>query len=173
MNPTFFFPRRASCLAGFASQITVKELAIPQEYLPPHQPEATVADVFCSLSCCPQSARHLEAALLHTNPFDVLSEISHIMDDVVNEAASVGGASGGILPFEVTFGYLIGAFMTCGFPCFEEVAEFIDDFAPTAGLSAHFEFNMTAIQAVESYFRDLKQRCSGDSQILLAQSDEL
>jgi hypothetical protein len=100
----------------------------------------------------------LEAALLHTNPFDMLGEICHIMDDVVNEAAAVCGPDSGILPFEVTFGYLVGVVLTCAFPCFEEVADFIDDFAPTTGLSAPFEFNMTAIQAVGRHCRDLIQR---------------
>jgi hypothetical protein len=161
MNPTFFFPGRTSYLGGLASQMEVNELAIPEEYLPPHEPDATVADVFCPLSCSRQSARHLEAAILHTNPFDMLCEISHLMEDVVNEAAAVNGRNMGMLPFEVTFGYLVGVVLTCAFPCFDEVAVFIDDFTPTTGLSAPFEFNMTTIQAVGTYCRNLRQRSGG------------
>jgi hypothetical protein len=100
---------------------------------------------------------HFVNATFHTNPFDALHEIGQAITCIEQHGSRVGEFRGGILPYEVTFGLFLGAVLGCGPPNFEELAQFVVDFAPVGGMCPAFEFAVATTRAAMLHCRAVAQ----------------
>jgi hypothetical protein len=154
VKPTLFYPNKLLGLQNLARLIHVADLEIDPKFLPECDTSATVYDAFSGSPFFSESGQFLEHAILHTNPFDALYEISEMIACIEKHAG--GLHLGGLLPFEVTFGFYIAIILLSGLPSFEELAEFIAECAPVEGLCPVFEFASATTAAARRYCRTLR-----------------
>jgi hypothetical protein len=159
LKPAFFYPNAALGLQSVATRMTAAELEIDERYARNSQPGATIASAFGSSPEFREAASHLEAALFFPNPFDALAEISLAIEVIERIATPKGnGAHRGLLPMEVTFGFLLVTILISAVPNFEELAEFIEDFTPKRGLFPMLEYVGASIKAANQYCRTLRAK---------------
>lgn len=154
-NPLFFYKSEKTGLQNIGKQIPVESLEVPEEILPKHEAGENVYDVFRRDGVYRRAGRHFEYAILATNPIDAIFEIHEILMYIQNIVSA--RAIGGMMPFETTFGLFIGAMLASDVPNFEELAEFVCDFAPANGLCPEFEFTCTTTQAALNYCKTLRE----------------
>jgi hypothetical protein len=160
-NPMWFYPNRLLGLQALNRSLLVTDLDIDPKFLNGHNQSATVYDAFGGDPVFVQCAGQFEAAAMHTNPFDALNEIARLIGCIEQHATE--RHTGGLLSFEVTFGFFIGAMLISAVPSFEEVAAFIADFAPSSGLCPAFEFAAATTAADGRYCATLRERLSRDA----------
>ena len=154
-NPAFFYKGEKTGLQLIGKKIRVESLEVPEEILPEHEEGECVYDVFRRDTVYRRAGKHFEYAILATNPIDAIFEIHEILMYIQNVVST--RASGGMMPFETTFGLYIGAMLASDLPNFEELAEFVCDFAPSSGLCPEFEFTCTTTQAALNYCKTLRE----------------
>jgi hypothetical protein len=156
VNPKWFYPGELIGLQAVSHQICVGELDIEPKYLNGMDLSATVYDAFGRDPFFLNCAKHLEVAVMYTNPFDALYQITEMIGCI--ERFATEQRNGGLLPFEVTFGFYIGAMLVSAVPSFEELAAFIADCAPASGLCPAFEFASATTAAAGRYCNTLRRR---------------
>ena len=139
-----------------ASKIPCSHLAISDEFLPPHKPEDKMIDVFSKNDFYLMGSLHLQFAALLLNPIDAIYEIHEMMacnrrgaEIIVNDPNVT------VFPFETTFGLFIASILTTDLPNFDQVAQFIADFAPQGGMCPEFEYVSTTTRAAHEFCRCL------------------
>jgi hypothetical protein len=158
-NPQWFYPNRLTGLQAVSRSLLVSDLDIEPDFLNGQDLSVTVSEGLQTDPFFVQCAGTLEAAVMHTNPFDALNEITQMVGAI--ELHATERHTGGLLPFEVTFGFFIGAMLVSAVPSFEEFAAFVSDFAPASGLCPAFEFAAATTDAAGRYCATLRQRLGG------------
>jgi hypothetical protein len=143
-------------LQSLAHSLKVSDLEIEPMFLNGYDSAATVYEAFHKDQFFIEGARHFESAVLYTNPFNVLNEISQVISEIEQRATQCGAES--ILPFEVTFGFCLAMVLLSAVPNFEELAAFVADLAPKEGLCSYFEFASVTTNAARKYVTALQSR---------------
>jgi hypothetical protein len=157
-NPRLFYPNESMGLQVLSHSLMVPELEIGPEFLTEYDQSANVHEAFHGKEFFVECGRHLEAAVLYSNPFDAIYEISEMISCIERYAGRL--YRGGILPFEVTFGFFIGIVLVSALPSFEELADFIADCSPMDGLCPSFEFATATMAGARRYCCTLRDRFS-------------
>jgi hypothetical protein len=84
---------------------------------------------------------------MHTNRFDALYEIAEMIGCI--ERYATEQRNGGLLPFEVTFGFYYGAILVSMVPSFEELAAFIGIVHQQVGFVQHLSSQLQQQQLLE------------------------
>jgi hypothetical protein len=142
-------------LQTVARRVRVRNLEIDPAFLPGRDQEETVSSALAGDRFFAACGAYVLQATFHTNPFDALHEIAQAIACIQGEASRAGRFIGGILPYEVTFGMFVGAVLATGPPNFEELAEFVIDFAPVGGMCPAFEFAAATTRAALLHCRAL------------------
>jgi hypothetical protein len=157
-SPAFFFANEPSNLALVRDFVPIESLEISTEFLPPHDPGASVYSVFSGLKLFHRAASHLLFAFYFTNPIDALFEVHevvHILEQVAASHSPEGGTR--ILPFETVFGLFIAAVVVNDLPNFEEFAAFLVDFAPEKCLCQDLLFAFSTAHAAAKYCKTIRE----------------
>lgn len=159
-SPEYFYPQfdltKNFTTKTVASQITCSDLAISDEFLPPHQPDDKMIDVFCQNDFYSMGTLHLQFASMLLNPIDAIYEIHEMM--LCNRRGAeiiINNKDITVFPFETTFGLYIASVLTSDLPNFDQVAQFIEDFAPQSGMCPEFEYASTTTKAAHEFCRSL------------------
>jgi hypothetical protein len=155
-NPWFFYPGKTVGLQKLAHVVKLGDLDVEPKFLNGLDMKVTVYTALHDNPLFVECGRFFEAAVFHTNPFDVLHEITQVISRIERHATEL--RNGGLMPFEVTFGLYVGALLVSGVPNFEELAAFIGDYAPTDGMCPPFEFAAATTAAACRYCQGLRER---------------
>lgn len=161
INPEYFYPPFDSSKANLktiASQVPCSYFAISDECLPPHKNDDKMVDVFSQNKFYMMGTLHLQFSSMLLNPIDAIYEIHEMM--ICNHRGAeieLNDPSVSVFPFETTFGLFIASVLTSDLPNFEQVSQFISDFAPQSGLCPEFEFVSTTVKAASTFCESLLQ----------------
>lgn len=165
INPEYFYPSldkaKIKSVKTIASKVPCSYFAISDDTLPPHNPDDKMIDVFSQNKFYMTGALHLQFAAMLLNPIDAIYEIHEMM--ICNHRGAeiiVNDPNVSVFPFETTFGLFIASVLSSDLPNFEQVAEFVSDFAPPNGLCPEFEFVATTTRAAYTFCLSLLETFS-------------
>lgn len=158
IDPRYFYPNRGFGINTIAKRVPCEYIDLDTQFLPPHDPKEPIIDVFRRDRYYTQGSLHLTFAFLHTNPIDAIFEVHEMLMCIEKGATQRMKKTTDIIsmfPFETTFGLYVGCMLASDVPSFEELGQFITDFAPTNGLCPEFEFAYTTTIACVDFCKVL------------------
>lgn len=158
-NPDYFYPKFDQSkvnLQTIAKNIPVSDFAIPDEFLPPHQKDDKMIDVFSKNKFFLNGTLHLQFAAMVLNPIDAIFEVHEMMTcNRRGVEIIVNNKEVSIYPFETTFGLYLASVMASDLTNFDQVAKFIEDFAPLNGMCPEFDYTATTTKAAREFCMNL------------------
>ena len=141
--------------------LTIADIDPPRNYLPPTFKDTDKAsEVFRKDPVFKEAVEILEAISFFTNPLDILRGI-HFAIIAIEKAAgiySVDKSSLSMLPFEVTFGLLLGCTLSSNLPELELLSSFVNDYTPKVGMASDTEFAFAKLTALSMHLKTLAQQ---------------
>ena len=138
--------------------LTIADIDPPRNYLPSTFKDTDIAcDVFRRDPVFKEAIEILEAISFFTNPLDILRGI-HFAIITIEKAAgiySIDKSTLSMLPFEVTFGLLLGCTLGANIPELEMLSSFVNDYAPKIGMASDTEFAYAKLTALSIHLKTL------------------
>ncbi|OHT03958.1 hypothetical protein TRFO_28684 [Tritrichomonas foetus] len=141
------------------NMLKIGDIDPPIDYCPPGtQDEMYPWNVFKNDPNYSLATEQLEFIMFFTNPLDILHHINAALQEIEKAAAIYSMKSEMMLPFDVTFGLFICCLLSSNVPEFMRIAAFTDQYAPTFGLCADFEFALAKLKTASIHMQNLAQK---------------
>ena len=138
--------------------LTIADVDPPRDYIPKtFLDKDNAGEDFRKDPIFKEAINVLEMVSFFTNPLDILRAV-HFAILQIEEAAgayAVDRSTLSMLPFEVTFGLLVGCVLGSNIPELVMICSFVSDYAPKVGMSSDTEFAFAKLTALGMHMKSL------------------
>ncbi|EAX87867.1 hypothetical protein TVAG_386280 [Trichomonas vaginalis G3] len=150
-NPDYFFRNEEPHFRPKSESITIDQIAVKKEFLPPHEDGDSVRVIVSKSKKLTEAAEKINSSAYMTSPFDVMDRIYSALSDIKVYAfdASTEKNRDDASTFDCVFGLFLLVLHSCDLPNVEEVFSFVQNFSPITALTSQLEYaNMTISAAL-------------------------
>lgn len=149
LKSEFFFASEEPLFRLRSPYITIDDIAVKKEFLPPHEEGDSAAKIVASNKKLSDAAEKINTSAYMTTPFDIMDRIYAALSEIKTYAveAATEKNKDDAYTFDCVFGLFLLVLISCDLPNVEEVFTFSQNFAPISSLTSQLQYAHMTISA--------------------------